>query len=61
VVVGFGLALRHGADPAGQLHVLAPWLVGSLAGLTGIESVFLEERPHSWRATPRAPTSGSPA
>jgi hypothetical protein len=41
VIAGFGLALRYSPDPADQLHVLAPWLVGSVSGLTGIESVFL--------------------
>ena len=41
VIAGFGLALRYRPDSADQLHVLAPWLVGSVSGLTGIESVFL--------------------
>jgi hypothetical protein len=40
VVAGFALAWSLGSTPAERLHVLAPWLVGSLAGLTGIESVF---------------------
>jgi uncharacterized protein DUF6790 len=43
VAAGFALAYGHGAGPAERLHLLAPWLVGSLAGLTGIESVFLGE------------------
>jgi hypothetical protein len=55
VVVGFGPALRQAAGPADQLHVLAPWLVGSLAGLTGIESVFLG-RPAA-RLTGYAPSA----
>ena len=41
VAIGFVLAFSYGTEPAEKLHLLAPWLVGSLAGLTGIESVFL--------------------
>lgn len=41
VVAGFALAYGHGTAAEERLHLLAPWLVGSLAGLTGIESVFL--------------------
>ena len=43
VAAGFALAFGHGTEPRERLHLLAPWLVGSLAGLTGIESVFLGE------------------
>ncbi len=40
VVAGFALAYGSALTPAEQLHVLMPWVVISLAGLTGIESVF---------------------
>ncbi|MFH1873975.1 MAG: DUF6790 family protein [Pseudomonadota bacterium] len=43
VGLGFGLALAWGKDPQHQLHILMPWLVISLAGLTGIESVFFSQ------------------
>ena len=61
LIAGFGLALRYSPDPADQLHVLAPWLVGSVSGLTGIESVFLGRAAAQLTGTHRAPTSGSPA
>lgn len=41
IIVGFNLAYFLGQDPAGQLHIIMPWLVIPLAGLTGIESVWL--------------------
>ncbi|MFA5162290.1 MAG: DUF6790 family protein [Elusimicrobiales bacterium] len=41
VGTGFYLAFMPGMTPQMQLHVLMPWLVLPLAGLTGIESVFL--------------------
>ena len=37
---GFALALQYGGTPQAQLHILTPWIVISIAGLTGIESVF---------------------
>ena len=40
VILGFALALQYGHTPQAQLHILSPWIVISLAGLTGIESVF---------------------
>lgn len=40
VIAGFALALQFGHTPQGELHILMPWVVISLAGLTGIESVF---------------------
>jgi hypothetical protein len=40
VVLGFQLAFLKGANPHEQLHILTPWIVISLAGLTGIESLF---------------------
>ncbi len=62
VVIGFVLAFGYGTEPAEALHLLAPWLVGSLAGLTGIESVSWAKRRRDWRATRRAvPTSGNRA
>lgn len=41
IIAGFNLAYFSSQDPAGQLHIIMPWLVIPLAGLTGIESVFL--------------------
>ena len=43
VVLGFQLAFFKGANPQEQLHILTPWIVISLAGLTGIESLFFGE------------------
>jgi len=43
VIVGFQFAFLRGATPVEQMHILVPWVVGSLAGLTGIESVFFGE------------------
>jgi uncharacterized membrane protein YfcA len=40
VILGFALALQFGHTPQEQLHILMPWIVLSIAGLTGIESVF---------------------
>ena len=40
VVLGFQFAFSQGTTPQDQLHILTPWIVVSLAGLTGIESVF---------------------
>ena len=40
VIAGFALALQFGHTPQAQMHILMPWIVVSLAGLTGIESVF---------------------
>ena len=40
VIAGFQLAFTRGQTPVEQVHILVPWLVVSLAGLTGIESVF---------------------
>jgi hypothetical protein len=41
VVAGFAFAFGHAGAPAERLHILAPWLVVALAGLTGVESVFV--------------------
>ncbi len=41
IVAGFNLAYFLGQNPAEQLHIIMPWVVIPLAGLTGIESVFL--------------------
>jgi len=43
VIVGFQLAFFHAGNPLEEMRVLAPWVVGSLAGLTGIESLFFGE------------------
>jgi hypothetical protein len=40
VIAGFAFALQFGQTPQAQLHILMPWIVISIAGLTGIESVF---------------------
>lgn len=40
VIAGFAFALQYGGTPQGQLHILMPWIVISIAGLTGIESIF---------------------
>jgi len=40
IIAGFNLAYFLGKDSADQLHIIMPWLVIPLAGLTGIESVF---------------------
>lgn len=40
VGLGIFLALLLGKDPAQQFNILCIWVVISLAGLTGIESVF---------------------
>jgi hypothetical protein len=40
VVAGFQFAFFLGGTPAERLHILAPWVVGSLAGLTAVESLF---------------------
>ncbi|MCF8130417.1 MAG: hypothetical protein K9N10_18050 [Deltaproteobacteria bacterium] len=40
VVIGFQLAFLSGTNPQQQLHIMTPWIVISLAGLTGIESLF---------------------
>ncbi len=41
VVAGFQFAYFLAEDPQGRLHILMPWLVGSLAGLTALDSLFL--------------------
>ena len=41
VVIGFQLAFFHSGAPQEQLSLLMPWVVISLAGLSGVESVFL--------------------
>ncbi len=43
VILGFQFALLLAKTPKEQIHILAPWIVVSLAGLTGIESLFLGE------------------
>ncbi len=40
VIVGIQLAEFLADDPISRLHILMPWIVISLSGLTGIESVF---------------------
>lgn len=40
IVAGFNLAYFLGQNPISQLHIIMPWLVIPLAGLTGIESVW---------------------
>lgn len=40
VVTGFQLAYLLGDGSRERLHILAPWVVGSLAGLTAVESLF---------------------
>jgi len=41
VVAGFQLAYALGQGPAERLHILTPWVVGSLAGLSAVESLLL--------------------
>lgn len=41
VVLGFQLAFLFGGSPTEQFSTLTVWVVGSLAGLTGLESLFL--------------------
>ncbi len=43
VAIGFNMAISLGHTPADQLRIYMPWIVLPLAGLTGIESVFLGE------------------
>ena len=40
VVVGFQIAYFNSGHPPEQLHLLMPWLVLSLMGLSAIESLF---------------------
>jgi len=40
VVAGFQLAYLLGEGPQGRLHILMPWVVGSLAGLSAVESLL---------------------
>jgi hypothetical protein len=40
VVTGFQVAFFLGRTPPERLHILTPWVVGSLAGLTAVESLF---------------------
>ena len=47
VIIGFQLAYAKGASPQDQLHILMPWLVIPLAGLTGLESIFLSKSASS--------------
>ncbi len=41
--MGYQLALWFGRNPHEQLHILVPWIVISIAGLSGLESLFLGE------------------
>jgi len=41
VVAGFQLAYLAGHTPGERLHILTPWVVISVAGLTAVESLFL--------------------
>jgi len=40
VIAGINLAYFFGNDPQHQLHILMPFVVIGLSGLTGIESLF---------------------
>jgi len=40
VIAGINLAYFLGSDPQQQIHILMPFIVINLSGLTGIESVF---------------------
>ena len=40
VIIGFQCAYFIGKTPVESFHILVPWITLSLAGLTGIESVF---------------------
>ncbi len=41
VVAGFQLAYLLGSGPRERLHILMPWIVVSLAGLSAVESLLL--------------------
>lgn len=43
VVLGFQMAFSAGATPQERFPLLAVWVVASIAGLTGIESVFFSQ------------------
>ncbi|MCF8241088.1 MAG: hypothetical protein K9J16_06860 [Melioribacteraceae bacterium] len=40
VIIGFQLAYFMGNNDIQRIHILMPWIVISLSGLTGIESLF---------------------
>jgi hypothetical protein len=40
IFAGFWSAFQYGNNPVAQLNILAPWAILSLAGLTGLESIF---------------------
>ncbi len=47
VIIGIQASYFYESNPAEQIHLLAPWLVIPMAGLTGIESIFLADAARS--------------
>lgn len=40
VVIGFQIAFYFGKTPVENFHLMMPWIVGALCGLSGFESFF---------------------
>lgn len=61
VIIGIQASYFWGSSPAEQIHILAPWLVIPMAGLTGLESVFLGDaarKQSGYAASPYQRQSG---
>ncbi len=43
VIIGLQLSYYFDSTQTAQIHILAPWLVIPMAGLTGLESIFLAD------------------
>lgn len=45
VIAGYVIAyVFHNETPQGILHVMSPWIIGGIAGLSGIEGLFFADK-----------------
>ena len=53
--VGFFLGFYYGRTPGQVIHILTPWVVGSIAGFTGLQALFFPEestKALGWKTNP---------